>query len=123
MIEGDCKDGENNQRLAEIGGEDKVLPAFIFGKCEARTNHLNLDENPDLRVYPNPARDLLYIESDSRDVLRIRLLDITGSLVKEVLADHTGRQALDVGEMKEGLYLLILDGEGHRMVSKITINR
>jgi hypothetical protein len=123
IITGDCKDGENNQRLAEIGGADTILPAFIFGTCDERTTNVSLDEDSNFKVYPNPAKDLLYIELESQVIQTISLVDITGRVVKTVNVDHTGRLSVDLAGVKEGLYMLILRGEENQMVSRITINR
>ena len=33
-IVGDCKDGTNNQRLAQIGETDTTLMTYVFGTCD-----------------------------------------------------------------------------------------
>ena len=55
----------------------------------------------EIKFYPNPTVDFLYIESDR--VVSIRLFDVHGKLIKQDLLSH-GK--LDLRNINQGLYLL-----------------
>jgi hypothetical protein len=123
VIVGDCKDGDNNQRLAQIAGADTTLPAFVFGTCDDLAVDVEQFENKTFNVYPNPARDLLYIDMNDQVLDRISIIDITGRAVANLRVQNMGRISVDVSGLKVGLYMLVLEGEGFRSVSRVAINR
>jgi len=123
VIAGDCKDGENNQRLAEIGGSDTILPAFIFGTCNERPSNIALDVDLKISVYPNPAKDMLYVDPGSQIIHSFHIIDLAGRSVKTVNVGHAGLMSVGVSELREGPYMLILQGEEGQMVSRIFITR
>ena len=62
----------------------------------------------ELRLYPNPARDLLVLERPAGDgPAEATLLDALGRVVLTAAAP-AGRTALDVRALPEGLYVLRL---------------
>jgi len=124
VIVGDCKDGENNQRLAEIGGEDITLTAFIFGTCSDRTVNVIQVDNETFSVYPNPASDMLYIKMiDHTTIHTISIIDLTGRMVTTQKVYNLSTVSVDVSELNRGLYLVVLSGEGLKAVTRVAINR
>lgn len=80
---------------------------------------LNEFENEAFSIYPNPASDAIFLNTNAKIDL-VRIYTITGQLVKEVApVDNT----VDVGDLKTGDYLLLnvsdqLDSEGVRFSKK-----
>jgi len=102
---------------------DIILPAFIFGTCNERPSNVLLNENMDFKVYPNPANDILFVELENQIVQTISLIDITGRLVKTLPVDNQSSITMDLGGLNEGLYMLILKGEGSQIVTRVAIHR
>jgi len=123
VIVGDCKDGDNNQRLAQIGSADTTLPAFVFGTCEDLTVNVEQIENGTFNVYPNPASDILYIDMNNQTLNRISIIDVTGRVMENRKVEDNGRISLDVSGLKGGLYMLLLEGDGFKSVARVAINR
>ena len=75
-----------------------------------------------LRLFPNPASDLVYIESDQA-IMRIEILQVSGSrlLLKQDI--NAFSQGINVSELPPGLYLvqIVLDS-GEKMSRKLIIN-
>lgn len=61
-------------------------------------------ESNDLIIYPNPASNLVYIENSNK-LQRIRLLSLTGKMIKEYTADKSNIQ-LNVSNLNSGIYLV-----------------
>jgi hypothetical protein len=121
VIVGDCKDGDNNQRLAEIGEGDTTLMAFVFGTCAERSTGISPDAGGALSVYPNPATSFLYIDFNDRLMQRVSIVDITGRVVLDRRIENLHRLSVDVSDLSEGLYIVVVEGENARAVSRITI--
>ncbi len=59
-----------------------------------------------LKLYPNPASDLLYVDSDSENIGEIDITDITGRTVKSFPKYSNN---LNVADMPAGIYILRTD--------------
>jgi len=69
------------------------------------------------RVYPNPARDYVYIEmSENRDVV-FRLFTLAGQMVLQDVVRGSG-QKININNLKEGLYIYkILEDKSGKLIS------
>ena len=83
----------------------------------------NVTIDNSVRVYPNPAKDVLYIETTQPEEAEFTLYSVTGKAVanKSVL----GRDMLDVSALPAGIYFYVLhDGSGQVIKNgKVTLNR
>jgi len=88
------------------------------------STNVGIAEMQELRfsVWPNPATDVLHIESGTR-LQQIRLLDMRGREAAPPQPSATGgeeRATIDVSALPSGLYLLqITDAEGRKGVQKV----
>ncbi len=78
-------------------------------------------DKDDILVYPNPFRDILYVnfKNLNTSMLRVSVFDITGrvSFRKDYSnLDNTGDIAFDLSHLGKGLYLLKLD-DGEKIVT------
>ena len=62
--------------------------------------------------YPNPANDIVYF-SFNGNLATLKLIDILGNNVKEILLNQKGIQELDLSDMNKGIYFgnLIVNDE------------
>ena len=62
--------------------------------------------------YPNPANDIVYFNYNG-DLASLKLIDILGNNVKEILISQEGVQKLDLSDMNKGIYFgnLIVNNE------------
>ncbi len=72
-----------------------------------------------VRVYPVPARDLLYVEPADMEVSMVELVNLLGQTVRSQRADSQ-LIVFDLNDLNEGLYIVRFDG---KPVRKVTINR
>lgn len=81
----------------------------------------DLLSSSDVSIYPNPAKDLIYIESNHR-VLHIKVYDLMG---KQVLTEKLLNRAINIKNLTQGLYLLkLLDKSGSELKrEKLIIQR
>ena len=62
--------------------------------------------------YPNPANDIVHFTFNG-NLATLKLIDILGNNVKEILLSQEGIQKLDLSDMNKGIYFgnLIMNGE------------
>ncbi|MDR2204774.1 MAG: zinc-dependent metalloprotease [Flavobacteriaceae bacterium] len=63
-------------------------------------------EKENIDVYPNPVKDILYIQGDTFNVQSSRIYDISGKLVKTFSGN-----SVDVSALQKGVYILKTDGQ------------
>ncbi len=94
-------------------GTDTIRVTFSFPTV------IGMTKQPLVRVYPNPAVDLLNIEFTGRNV-KIRLISPLGSVVFEKkTVTSGGHESIHVKDLPRGIYLLEISSEGKQETSKI----
>jgi hypothetical protein len=75
-----------------------------------------------LRLFPNPASDLVYIESD-QPISRIEILQVSGALMLIHQDKTVFSSGINVSALPPGLYLVqIVLESGERKARKLVIN-
>ncbi|HFC00407.1 MAG TPA: T9SS type A sorting domain-containing protein, partial [Phaeodactylibacter sp.] len=84
--------------------------------CEVLATHQ--PSKYQLKVYPNPANDLLVIEWEKggKEVV-FQIYDIMGRKIEDMTATG-GRKYLDISHWENGIYLVVINGEEVQRVVK-----
>ena len=78
------------------------------------------EEAPSLRIYPNPARDILYIQNPGLPLEQIEIFNMKGQLVHR-LTRPDAQTGLPVSDWPAGLYLIKADLPGYPLIFKVEI--
>ena len=70
-----------------------------------------------LSIYPNPADQFIFLEGLEK-YESIELWELSGKMLLKVPGEH---KQLDVSGFKNGIYLLVFNGSGERLVRKVLI--
>ena len=74
-----------------------------------------------IQVYPNPAKDVLYVETAQEGAFgQWSLVNNLGQVVKQG-ATNTGRQEINVKSLTKGMYVLRLEGSDKVAETKVLI--
>lgn len=98
----------------------------FFRKHEGAVNINEVNSNASLKVYPNPATDVLNIDISNIEISKtytISLFDIKGSLVYQ--GKGQGNQVqINLGQtsLHHGMYLLKINNEEFHITQKVVIN-
>lgn len=78
-------------------------------------------ENGDIRIYPNPANDVVYLDVDGNIDLTVKLYDLHGKLI---LSQRNPKQ-LYLNDAPSGLYILEVEDlkTGQRVLEKIILEK
>lgn len=68
----------------------------------------DIAKNSGVKVYPNPVKDVLNINTDKK-VNSIEIFSLTGQLIRKL--DNNSKQ-VNVSDLKKGVYLLRVKSEG-----------
>lgn len=95
----------NTSQLALNQGDTPYDPLFPYGYgLSANTNEIHsLVINPGFSFYPNPACDVLSVQSEKAGLLEI--YTITGAL-KMTVIKNTNHSDIDISGLQSGIYLL-----------------
>ncbi len=86
----------------------------------------NLDENPnpDIRIFPNPVNDMLYIQSKElfNDEVQVSLSNALGQRVLQAQSSNSQLVSIDIAAMTPGIYILSLSVGDQVFTKKIVKN-
>jgi len=75
-----------------------------------------------LKIYPNPARDIITISSSTTVIHSIQLTDLNGRLVKSYNLNGVSDAELTISDIQAGLYFVSVETELGKGVTKIVKN-
>lgn len=98
------------------GGNFSIDNVAISGA----TTTLNVAQNniDGLKVYPNPAKNTLYITSDSFATKEVELFDVLG---KSVLNTKVINNTVNISSLSKGVYVVKITEEGKTATRKIVV--
>lgn len=106
-----------------IAGLDAVWIDNV--KIPENSLFVGLEENApilnDINIYPNPTKDILYIEGVKQNDV-ITLCDVTGKLVYQKKA-NSEKEMIDVSHISSGVYYLFVQNKYINNKSKIIISK
>ena len=73
--------------------------------------------NYDVRIYPNPATDIIQLYS-KKHINSIKILSIDGKLVEEINNNITGK--INVSGLAKGVYIFVLDIEEEKIIHRFS---
>ncbi len=76
-------------------------------------------KSDELKVYPNPVHDVLYVEGIDKET-SLRIFNITGTMVVNMLVPDD--KPIDVSFLKSGVYLFIFENSAIKSTRKIVKN-
>ena len=79
---------------------------------------INIIKNFNIFVYPNPVKDILFIENQSLKIKKIDLYNISGKVVKTA-SENFAKTSFDMKNLPSGLYLLRIETKNKTITRKI----
>lgn len=93
-----------NGTVADANDVEFFVDNFVVEQNNLATSEASVKKNA-IRVYPNPFSEILNI-SDAGNVKNVLVVDLAGRLVKTIANPSA---VLQLGELKEGLYIVTLE--------------
>ena len=104
----------NEHDIHDIPVVDSLAAAFLARQfCPIGTGGFTENDGTDMQVYPQPATDVLFVQSPRTRALGLSLFALDGRLM------HTSVGAsMEVRSLPSGTYVLVID-EGARMATRL----
>ncbi len=92
--------GVIHQRFEVLRLQPRMLADFM-----EPTNVVHIDAL-ELRVYPNPANHMVFVETGEGAIDQVRVYNIQGQMVLDHAGDASGRVQLNVSALTPGIYMM-----------------
>ena len=92
------------------------------GNCDpVNTTNDKLSKGQDqIRLFPNPATDLLNIKwnYDSSKYIKLSIINMMGQSVQQTIISNTGHYSTQLAHLENGFYFIKLQAEGYSQLGK-----
>ena len=113
----------NEQRAPHADAQEADSKAIaIETDMSQPTRTETVNASIDFVVYPNPATDLLIVQSTNDQMYTIQLLDLSGKSVRS--SSHqsgSGSIRMDVSDLPRGVYFVSLENTENRLTKKVLL--
>jgi hypothetical protein len=107
----DPLEGTNYYRLKKVDIDN----SYDYSQIKA----VQFDQDGELLIYPNPGYNLFTIEEKQFKSGSIAVFTEDGKLVKEVEHPNTHKFILNLSDVADGTYIVVLEENGQRRVKKV----
>ena len=88
---------------------------LVFSNCPSS---LATDKNslPEFSLYPNPAKESIYVENNNQQINQIEIIDISGKKLKTL---RNTIKEINISELPNGVYFFKIFSGGNITIQKI----
>lgn len=122
-------EGQSRPTLSSVGADHYSLSGIIYTPIDindvgpnAYDETLSVIENEtisNIKMYPNPASNLVYMQTDSIQPKSISITTITGKKMLQIDSDFLS--AIDISTLSSGIYLVQIHTETGKHIQKLII--
>ncbi|CAN0032491.1 unnamed protein product, partial [Chrysoparadoxa australica] len=103
--------GVSYYRLKQIDYDGQFTFSPVIASKNAQENQVV--------VYPNPTRDMLYVNNASSNMQSAQLVGPNGQAISiPVVQSGPQRWQMNLTSLPSGLYILTIDGQAHRILKQ-----
>jgi hypothetical protein len=81
------------------------MDANMFGVCDTAAQIESLHKS-DFNIYPNPTKDVVYIESPNERAFQISVFTAQGTLLKSISNSNSTRTSISFENLPKGMYFI-----------------
>jgi len=120
-ITGNCVSVNGNRQLT-VPETATTLDLVCYGLCEDCTNEtgMHILTKNNIKVYPNPANNIVYIDMEYIENTKIIVTDITGRVLYQKIAQQEN-ESIHLKSYKNGTYFIIIDNGASKNSFKLNI--
>ncbi|HNR54191.1 MAG TPA: hypothetical protein PKJ19_03425 [Flavobacteriales bacterium] len=117
LVPGSCSDPQESNPTGLVIGTTYYLQVYtwtsspdqtsVFDVCIGTDPAIGINDDhgiATMRVFPNPAQDVLTIDVADASVQRVRVLDASGRVARDIAF----RRTMDIGQLDPGSYTLLM---------------
>jgi hypothetical protein len=88
-------------------------PAVVIAGVDLTSVNISENSLPNLKIYPNPTNDVVYIKTEYETVPEVKLYSFDGKLLQ-----HVRNSEIDLSKYSMGIYFLSVNGRMVKIVKK-----
>ena len=98
---------------------DPIVVNDIAKFCNL-TGLSKLEKNLNIRIYPNPANNMLFISFENNTHYTVKILDVSGKELKVPMTENTlkNETQFDVSELNSGLYFVQINNQMTKFIKE-----
>jgi hypothetical protein len=108
------------ERHISVLDADTTIAIVAFGSCGPNVSVVEFDTS-EIAVYPNPANNRLNISNNQSAINTVRIIDISGRTLIQKTNILEREITIDVSNLNNGMYSVIVTGESIHSTNKIII--
>ena len=107
---GVLEDDGSTEGIWLVIGDNLVMSVDETGTVTGQTSYtvtfVGLEElSSNIEVYPNPVKDMLWIQRQTEDAVTINIMNVRGELIKTIIG-NTAKTKLDLSDLASGMYFI-----------------
>ncbi len=83
-------------------------------EVDVRSLGVNIDKTSQIKVYPNPSANKIYIEGIADDKSLIEIYSVDGKKIQS--SSVRNKQEIDISDLQSGVYILKVEGQSRRII-------
>ncbi len=123
-ISGDKMNSLLSHDLDYAGYDHENNRLFIDPIVPSSTTFTQAEQSNDMKVYPNPASETLYLQTKLTGPVNISIISINGQLIKQVNLETSRKDKiiLDISNLHPGLYVIRAENKNQIKRTKLQIH-
>jgi len=103
----------NTPQLVVTDGGGTITNRIVASETNSLTN---------ISIYPNPAKNKLIIRNNSGNAV-LEIYDLSGKLIKQSFVTASVTQQIDIGNLRNGMYILKMSNEKAIVTRKVVVEK
>lgn len=80
---------------------------------------IKINNELDFTIYPSPARDFVKINTNSKKLDKIEIVDILGNIIEAGHTFENGEYTYAISHLKKGVYTINMEVEGQKIIRRL----
>ncbi len=107
--------GNNNAGIITV--ENIQSGDYILGACNEDYTGINERHNSNIKIYPNPAKDVIKLSAVDNQPSTLKIYNVSGAIIDEIDFNYNEIE-INVSEYKSGIYYIEANGKTIRFIKE-----
>ncbi|WP_223605847.1 T9SS-dependent M36 family metallopeptidase [Chryseobacterium sp. OSA05B] len=103
--------------------EDFTVPAECDTAAKSALTENGTSSKNNVSIYPNPAKNEIFIEANAKGSGFVKIYDVSGKLVKEDKVSLSEKSGVNISNLADGVYVVKVEGLGINLTEKIIVRK
>lgn len=96
--------------------------AYSFMPKNSTTTINKVEEDSEIKIFPNPARDLLTVQVNNEEIIKVEIINNIGQKINLAQNSSSNQITIDISSLKSGIYYCTVQSLEKKISQKIVVN-